>query len=44
MRDEKAEQAQSEFEGGSLGSIMYMESLIETTRDRCYELYELYLK
>lgn len=44
IRDEKAEVAAKPNEGGSIAPLIKITSLIESTRDRCYELVDSYMK
>ncbi|MCY6485879.1 DUF1311 domain-containing protein [Clostridium aestuarii] len=39
-----AEEAAEEFKGGSMAPLVYASSLAQTTKDRCYELIEKYMK
>lgn len=39
-----AQESSSEFEGGSFASVNYSFSLTNSTKDRCFELIELYFK
>lgn len=43
-RDAKAKEASSEMKGGTMESVLYVSSLAETTKNRCYELVEKYMK
>lgn len=43
-RDKKAEEARAEYEGGTIAPTMYNDSRIHTTRERCYELVNKYMK
>lgn len=43
-RDQKAENDGSEFEGGTMEGLVYLGSLAETTKERCYELVNTYMK
>lgn len=43
-RDAKAKKASSEFKGGTIEPVVYGNSLAETTKQRCYELVEKYMK
>ena len=43
-RDETAENESKEFEGGTLQPIAYISSLTETTKNRCYELVNNYMR
>jgi len=43
-RDKKSEEARSEFAGGSIEPFMGMQSLVESTKTRCYELVNEYMK
>lgn len=41
-RDEKANAAAAEYEGGTLAGLEYLSVQVETTKERTYELVELY--
>lgn len=43
-RDETAENEAKKFEGGTLQPIAYVSSLTETTKNRCYELVNNYMR
>ena len=43
-RDHEAEKAASEFEGGSFAGVQYLSTLGQLTKERCYQLVELYMK
>lgn len=43
-RDAKAKKDSLEFEGGTAEQLIYTSSLVKTTKDRCYELVEKYMK
>ncbi|MBG9586535.1 hypothetical protein ABE26_05390 [Cytobacillus firmus] len=43
-RDETAKEAAKKYEGGTLESLEYIASQAGTTKDRCYELVEGYMK
>lgn len=43
-RDEKSEEARSEFAGGSIEPLIGVQSLLESTKIRCYELVNEYMK
>lgn len=43
-RDEKAAQAASEYKGGSMETLEYVSTQAQLTKDRSYELVELYMK
>jgi uncharacterized protein YecT (DUF1311 family) len=43
-RDAKAKEASSSVKGGTLEPVIYTDSLGRTTKDRCYELVEKYMK
>lgn len=43
-RDETAENASKKFEGGTLQSVEYVSSLAKTTKNRCYELVNNYMR
>lgn len=40
----KSEEARSEFAGGSIEPLMGVQSLLESTKTRCYELVNEYMK
>lgn len=44
IRDAKAEDSASEVKGGTLEPVFYTSSLVESTKNRCYELIEKYMK
>lgn len=44
FRDKKSKEAGSEFEGGSFAAINELSSLKDTTKERCYELVNLYFE
>lgn len=44
IRDARAEESASEFEGGSMYGLEYTEALSRQTKERCYELVEIYMK
>lgn len=44
IRDAKAEESASEVKGGTLEPVFYTNSLTESTKNRCYELIEKYMK
>lgn len=44
LRDKKAEEAATEFEGGSFAPVNQLLSLKTITKERCYELVDLYMK
>ncbi len=44
IRDAGAEESASEFEGGSMYDLEYTEALSRQTKERCYELVEIYMK
>ena len=43
-RDEQAQSAADEYEGGSLSSVEYAFTLANLTKERCYELINKYMK
>lgn len=43
-RDESAKKDASQFEGGTMESLEYVASLANTTKERCYELVEKFMK
>jgi len=43
-RDDKAKTDLLKFEGGTMESLECIMSLEETTKKRCYELVEVYMK
>ncbi|WP_438496139.1 lysozyme inhibitor LprI family protein [Paenibacillus sp. IHBB 3054] len=43
-RDETAAKAAAEFEGGTMEPLEYAATQSEVTKERCYELVELYMK
>lgn len=43
-RDETAENESKEFEGGTIQPVIYTSSLTKTTKNRCYELVNNYMK
>ncbi|MBV7276295.1 DUF1311 domain-containing protein [Clostridiaceae bacterium UIB06] len=43
-RDAKAKKASSEMKGGTMEPVIYINSLADTTKQRCYELVEKYMK
>lgn len=43
-KEKRAEDDESEVKGGSMASLMHISSLATTTKDRCYELVEEYMK
>ena len=43
-RDETAKEDASQFEGGTMEPLEYTASLANTTKERCYELVENYMK
>ncbi|WP_078431843.1 lysozyme inhibitor LprI family protein [Metabacillus halosaccharovorans] len=43
-RDETAKKDASQFEGGTMESLEYVASLANTTKERCYELVEKFMK
>jgi len=44
LRDETAKEDASQFEGGTMEPLEYTASLANTTKERCYELVENYMK
>ncbi|KAA8671368.1 DUF1311 domain-containing protein [Clostridium sp. HV4-5-A1G] len=43
-RDAKAEEDSSKMKGGTMESILYTNSLAQSTKERCYELVDKYMK
>jgi len=43
-RDAKAKKESLEYEGGTAEQLIYTSSLAQTTKERCYELVEKYMK
>ena len=43
-RDDKAKKASSQYKGGTAEPLVYTSSLAQTTKERCYELVEKYMK
>ena len=43
-RDQKAKNESSEFAGGTMEGLIYLDSLAQTTKERCYELVNTYMK
>lgn len=43
-KEDKAKKAASEFEGGTFAGVAYSDSLAQTTKARCYELVDRYMK
>lgn len=43
-RDTKAKKESLEYEGGTAEQLIYTSSLAQTTKERCYELVEKYMK
>lgn len=43
-RDTKAKEASSEMKGGTMEPVIYISSLADTTKNRCYELVEKYMQ
>lgn len=43
-RDDKAKKESLEYEGGTAEQLVYTSSLAKTTKERCYELVEKYMK
>jgi len=43
-KEKKAEEDGAQFKGGTLEPVIYTSSLAGTTKDRCYELVEQYMK
>lgn len=44
IRDEKSEAADDKFEGGSIAPFLRIDSLAKSTKERCYELVNNYMK
>ncbi|MDU5110962.1 MAG: lysozyme inhibitor LprI family protein [Clostridium sp.] len=44
IRDEKSDAADDKFEGGSIAPFLRIDSLAKTTKERCYELVNNYMK
>ena len=44
IRDARAEKEASEFEGGTMYGLVYTEELGRLTKERCYELVQVYMK
>jgi uncharacterized protein YecT (DUF1311 family) len=44
IRDSIAEKNGKKFEGGTMQPLVYTDSLGETTKERCYELVNKYMK
>lgn len=44
FRDEAAEEAASQFEGGTWESVQFVSSQANLTKERCYQLVDLYMK
>lgn len=44
IRDAGAEECASEFEGGTMYDLEYTEALARQTKQRCYELVDIYMK
>ena len=44
IRDSKAEQNSKEYEGGTIEPLVYVSSLAESTKERCYELINNYMR
>jgi len=44
FRDKKAKEDAAEFEGGSFESVQYASTLQQLTKERCYELVNIYMK
>lgn len=43
-RDAKAKEDASEMKGGTMENVLYADSLAQSTKERCYELVEKYMK
>lgn len=43
-KEEKAKEAGKTYEGGTAEGLVYTSSLAETTKSRCYELVDKYMK
>ncbi len=43
-RDNKAKKDASSYQGGTLYEVEFLNSLTKTTKERCYELVEIYMK
>ncbi|MBD7912141.1 lysozyme inhibitor LprI family protein [Clostridium cibarium] len=43
-KEDKAKKAAAEFKGGTAENLTYTESLVQSTKERCYELVEKYMK
>jgi uncharacterized protein YecT (DUF1311 family) len=43
-RDETAKDESLEYKGGSMESLQYIATQSRVTKERCYELVELYMK
>ncbi|WP_455539357.1 lysozyme inhibitor LprI family protein [Terrisporobacter sp.] len=43
-RDKKAENDASEYAGGTMEGLVYVGSLADSTKERCYELVNTYMK
>lgn len=43
-RDEKAKEAALQYKGGSMETLQYVSTQAQLTKERCYELVELYMK
>ena len=43
-RDAKAKEASSEMKGGTMEPVLYTGSLAKSTKERCYELVDKYMK
>lgn len=44
LRDSKAEESAKEFEGGTMEPLAYEMSIVTSTKERCYELINNYIK
>jgi uncharacterized protein YecT (DUF1311 family) len=43
-RDAKAKEESSKYKGGTMEPLVYSISLVEITKERCYELVEKYMQ
>ena len=44
IRDAKANESGKQYEGGTMQPVAYSDSLGESTKERCYELVNKYMK
>ena len=44
LRDTSAEESASKYKGGTMEGLEYSQTLVYMTRQRCYELVEIYMK